>query len=204
MSKEARSKGACWTCKLRRKKCDEGQVVCSTCTSTGVPCFGYELKPQWADGGPRQRAKEEELRIIIRELASLKRQAQRKQVVAHDDSQDVEKFQENFSGAQPESHELDRDRAANNGQSNGHSRQGQDLIPFANLDTLEVAERKQSWTVDLLEYDSQANLLMYYLDVVFPGQFPFYDPAPLDGGRGWLLLIILRTKPLYHAALSMA
>ena len=57
---------------------------------------------------------------------------------------------------------------------------------------------------DLLELDSQAALLEHYLDVVFPNQFPFYNPPASEGGRSWLVLIMMRTKPLYHAALSMA
>lgn len=233
MSKEARSKGACWTCKLRRKKCHEEKPACSACTSLTIPCFGYDSKPEWADGGAKQRAKEEELRIIIRELASLRRRGRRKQVVVHvDDSRDVETQDENLSDAQlteglskTENDDLDRD-----GFVNGHSarQSSQDLIASANLETLQISEPEQNLTVDFLEYDSQANLLMHYLDVVsavlpcfplsreetgniisdsfqvFPSQFPFYDPAPFGGGRGWLLLIILRTKPLYHAALSMA
>lgn len=80
MSKEKRSKGACWTCSFRRKKCDEALPICSVCASLSIPCFGYEPSPSWADGGEKQRAKTEELRIIIRENAALKRrQARQKQ-----------------------------------------------------------------------------------------------------------------------------
>ncbi len=50
----------------------------------------------------------------------------------------------------------------------------------------------------------EAELLMHYLDVVFPLQFPFYRPTACEGGRGWLLAILTQTKPLYHAALSIA
>lgn len=45
-------------------------------------------------------------------------------------------------------------------------------------------------------------LLMYFLDTVFPLQYPMYKPGILEGGRGWLLSLLLRTKPLYHAALA--
>lgn len=80
MSKEKRSKGACWTCSFRRKKCDEALPICSVCASLSVPCFGYERNPSWADGGEKQKAKAEELRIIIRESAALRRrQAKQKQ-----------------------------------------------------------------------------------------------------------------------------
>ncbi|KAJ8065026.1 hypothetical protein OCU04_007327 [Sclerotinia nivalis] len=50
----------------------------------------------------------------------------------------------------------------------------------------------------------EATLLMHYLDVVFPLQFRFYQPLVSKGGRGWLLSILLHTRPLFHAALSVS
>ena len=47
-------------------------------------------------------------------------------------------------------------------------------------------------------------LLMHFLDSVFPLQYPMYKPGILEGGRGWLLAVVLRTKPLYHAALALS
>ncbi|KAK9366157.1 fungal-specific transcription factor domain-containing protein [Lipomyces kononenkoae] len=47
-------------------------------------------------------------------------------------------------------------------------------------------------------------LLMHFLDNVFPLQYPMYKPGTLDGGRGWLLTLLLRTKPLYHATLAVS
>ncbi|KAI7483432.1 hypothetical protein KC351_g5146 [Hortaea werneckii] len=54
-----------------------------------------------------------------------------------------------------------------------------------------------------LEY-RQAELLMHYLDCIFQLQFRFYTPDPSSGGRGWLLWLLTRTRPLYHAALSLS
>lgn len=48
----------------------------------------------------------------------------------------------------------------------------------------------------------ELSLLMHFLDYVFPLQYPMYKPAALQGGRGWLLPLVLRSKPLYHAALA--
>ena len=182
MPKEARSKGACWTCKLRRKKCDEGQPACSTCMSTAVPCFGYDSNPEWADDGARQKAKEEELRIIIRELASLRRQGRRKRAVAHvDGSRDVEirdedlpdvRLTEILSRTNKKNDDLDRERHVNELSS----RQSyQDPKASTNLETFQISQsdQKQNLTVDFLEYDSQANLLMHYLDVVSAGLLYF-------------------------------
>jgi hypothetical protein len=51
--------------------------------------------------------------------------------------------------------------------------------------------------------EREASLLMQYLDHIFPLQFPFYKPSFSEGGRGWLLDLILRTRPLFHAVLSL-
>jgi hypothetical protein len=51
---------------------------------------------------------------------------------------------------------------------------------------------------------NESVLLMHYLDYVFPCQFRFYQPSLEDGGRGWLLSLLMQTKPLYHAACSLA
>lgn len=51
---------------------------------------------------------------------------------------------------------------------------------------------------------SEAVLLMHFLDNVFPLQHPMYNPGVAEGGRGWLLSLLLRTKPLYHASLALS
>jgi hypothetical protein len=52
--------------------------------------------------------------------------------------------------------------------------------------------------------EQDASLLMYYMDCVFPMQFKMYNPAPVEGGRGWLLSMLLRTPPLYYMSLALA
>lgn len=47
-------------------------------------------------------------------------------------------------------------------------------------------------------------LLMHFLDNVFPLQYPMYNPGVSEGGRGWLLLLLLQARPLYHAALAVS
>lgn len=45
---------------------------------------------------------------------------------------------------------------------------------------------------------------MHYLDNVFPLQFPMYKPSIVEGGRGWLMALLLNMKPLYHATLALS
>jgi len=47
-------------------------------------------------------------------------------------------------------------------------------------------------------------LLMHFLDNVFPLQYPMYKPGILEGGRGWLLALLLRSEPFFHVALAFS
>ncbi|OBT39050.1 hypothetical protein VE00_10879 [Pseudogymnoascus sp. WSF 3629] len=51
----SRSTHGCWTCRLRKKKCDENHPSCSRCTSLQIACDGYGPRPYWMDRGDLQR-----------------------------------------------------------------------------------------------------------------------------------------------------
>ncbi|KUJ23457.1 uncharacterized protein LY89DRAFT_183063 [Mollisia scopiformis] len=63
---DGRSHTGCWTCRARRKRCDESRQTCATCNSLGLPCHGYGPRPAWMDGGPIQRARAVEFREIVK------------------------------------------------------------------------------------------------------------------------------------------
>ena len=63
----ARSPHGCWTCRARRKKCDENRPSCSTCASLELECHGYGPKPTWMDNGILQR---EQILCIKRSMHS--------------------------------------------------------------------------------------------------------------------------------------
>jgi hypothetical protein len=52
--------------------------------------------------------------------------------------------------------------------------------------------------------EQDLDLLMYYFDHIHPRQFPFYKSTPSDIGRGWLLNLHLRTKPLCTATTTLS
>lgn len=54
---------------------------------------------------------------------------------------------------------------------------------------------------DVCDQNTQ-ELLAHYLDIVFPAQFPLSTHAKV--ARTWLLPLLLRVPPLYHAAISLA
>lgn len=45
-----RSHQGCWTCKRRRRRCDNAHPKCENCVQRGVECEGYELRLRWGSG----------------------------------------------------------------------------------------------------------------------------------------------------------
>ena len=43
--------------------------------------------------------------------------------------------------------------------------------------------------------------LSYFLDVVFPTQYPMYGSNIRQGGRGWLMRLLVHCEPFFYAAL---
>lgn len=78
------------------------------------------------------------------------------------------------------------------------------VLPYRSSNSRSAADHEEAslpWVTDpQLEYI----LLMYYFDFVCPLQYPFYKPRQVDGGRGWILALLMRTKPMYNAALCIA
>jgi hypothetical protein len=46
-----RTRTGCWTCRARRKKCDEARPYCQACRSLGLACEGYGIRLKWAIRG---------------------------------------------------------------------------------------------------------------------------------------------------------
>lgn len=43
-----RTRTGCWTCRARRKKCDESRPSCLACLSLNLQCEGYGVRLKWA------------------------------------------------------------------------------------------------------------------------------------------------------------
>ena len=44
-SMASRTTKGCWTCRIRKKKCDEGRPSCGPCAFRQIICYGYGEKP---------------------------------------------------------------------------------------------------------------------------------------------------------------
>ena len=56
----------CWTCRLRHKKCDDNLPSCTTCERLGIFCYGSGNKPEFMDGGEKQKQKSAEIGALVK------------------------------------------------------------------------------------------------------------------------------------------
>lgn len=50
MTTRSKSFTGCWTCRVRKIKCDERRPECRRCKTTGIECQGYAHRLTWLDG----------------------------------------------------------------------------------------------------------------------------------------------------------
>ena len=204
MSHRVRSIEGCWTCRLRKKKCDERRPTCSPCIALALPCHGYGSRPGWMDGREREREMADQIRQIVKMTAGKNRRAamlrrqQTSQSVLADNSSGETSCAPVTSIMQPED-----GRRNSLGPALATSPNGKPHDVADNGPTISAPD-DSLLSLPFVSDDDQTSLLMHYLDHVFPLQFPFYKSSIRNGGRGWLLSILMQTKPLYHAALSLA
>lgn len=195
---QTRSTKGCWTCKLRKKKCDEGKPACYACHSLRLDCSGYGPRPDWMDDGPKEKQRLGHIREIVKETTRQKKRVAmlQRQIKALplEDQVLVRPGQLDLQVPLPST--LDVPRPISQAEADRVNSLPK-LIdgPPAGLQPGNAASYvAQNETV----------LLMHYLDHVFPLQFRFYESSLEEGGRGWLLTLLLECKPLYHAACSLA
>lgn len=58
---------SCWTCKLRRKKCDSHYPVCMSCTRLGIECRGYDkVRPDFMTDPIKNRDLRAKIKLCAR------------------------------------------------------------------------------------------------------------------------------------------
>lgn len=174
----SRTKTGCWTCRLRRKKCDENKPACSNCTSRNLECYGYDQKPVWMLGKEnwQQVLNSDEARTI--RSAADRAYSRRRQKNLHAAPwsagvivQDVKDL------AQPvrEAHLLQSSTILDRTWSNC----------------------KQ--TLRDCNYAPNYQHVQTFLDVIFPLQWGFFALCK-EPDRRWLFDTIISSEPMYHAS----
>ncbi|CAK1368292.1 unnamed protein product [Cercospora beticola] len=72
-----RSRSGCFTCRLRRKKCEEGKPACKACTHLGLRC-DYK-RPMWWSNSDQRKQQKEHIKNAIKRTQMTKKATQTQQ-----------------------------------------------------------------------------------------------------------------------------
>ncbi|KAI9730862.1 MAG: hypothetical protein M1834_005580 [Cirrosporium novae-zelandiae] len=221
MYRGTRSSKGCWTCRLRRKKCDEGKPACLACQSRSIQCHGYDNKrPEWMDGASREQAELSRIQSAVKNNKRRHRRSVPRVRRTHAEKErnnDVDDMAVGMDGEEQNTDKMisiaqELQSECNNAMHFNLTLDQSILLPTAPPPARTVEEDISpicSLTPTNLLFNRfgrhrEAELLMHYLDYVFTLQWRFHIPSVQSGGRGWLLWLLTTTKPLYHAALSLS
>ncbi|KAJ4164817.1 hypothetical protein LMH87_006475 [Akanthomyces muscarius] len=203
LSGKVRSQSGCYTCRLRRKKCDEKRPVCDGCAALEITCFYGEQKPDWMDGGPKQRAMAESIKSQVKKQASQRRDRKYLEML------------ENGTRMVNLNDEPANGHSSDTAVLSSESDHPFDTSPSAFSATTGGPSPDMPWHHQLMgpngsqksDYDSgqDTHLIMNYVDFVFPYLFPYYQPPILVGGRGWVLDAFLHgSRSIYYTAIALS
>ncbi|KAH8811052.1 fungal-specific transcription factor domain-containing protein, partial [Xylogone sp. PMI_703] len=169
-----RSRTGCWTCRSRRKKCDEGRPHCSRCLTGGMNCHGYGKSPMEKGNGARERAESRKIKIMtvdsMRRRELLNRQ--------------LEEYHH------PLQVTLNGSRNKNSNATNAQSRQTEGSINANPMTEFATSPRLM--------------LLLHYLQNVYHWQFRFHPGQSFPSPKDWLLRLILQNQTVYLAVLALS
>ncbi|CAI6335256.1 unnamed protein product [Periconia digitata] len=210
-----RSNDGCWTCKLRKKRCDESKPACRNCSTLEITCNFDAQRPSWMDNGPNQKQKTAEIKHEVKAAA-----ARRRGMVS-------------MNALDPTAAEFDGEdglTANSPGQqlmppidSITHHEEISDYIsvsapmptpPNSDLVASHIDQNhwnSMNWSPagnfsdrrpEGLELDRR--FLMFYFDHFFPFLFPFYKPPLLEGGRSWIMELVVYNQAMWHTTLCLS
>lgn len=173
-----RSSNGCWTCRLRRKKCDEKQPVCDICATLLITCHNSQDKPDWMDGGARQEEMASRLKREVKEKAHFR----------------LRRWERHISS----------DGASTDSRSNGSRNPGPEPPDISSQRGADCTLIPNDPRGSISFGRSDTVLLTFYLENVLPFLFPFYRPSPLEGGKSWILEMMLSSPVVRQATLSQS
>ncbi|KAG4419488.1 hypothetical protein IFR04_007362 [Cadophora malorum] len=205
-----KSFSGCWTCRLRRKKCDEKQPVCGVCSSLliGHACYYEKEKPEWMDGGSKQEEMSRVLKFEIKENAQRRRWASISEYQNNDSEMVLDEWAQAMPTRQVLTPPLDVTRCnvprviqqpSNQGSFQPHLESSATPLPQQRGPSCDLTRKDSPKNTSIPFSRTDTILFTFYLEQVHPFLFPFYNPSPLSGGRSWILEMML-SSPVHQAA----
>jgi hypothetical protein len=210
-----KSYDGCWTCRLRKKRCDEIRPVCRNCSALQITCHFSDEKPSWMESRFGQKEKAEEIKREVKSAAARRRGTLPmdvlERIVAEPDKdagratggltrQSVPTKSPPFRAEQT----LD----STPGWTSTHT--------GPNSEPISSNGRRDSWNrLDMLSISNSIDgqpghseldrrFIMFYFDHFFPFLFPFYKPPLLEGGRTWIMELVTGNQAMWHTTLCLS
>lgn len=205
-----RSVDGCWTCRVRRKKCSETRPVCDECRALRITCHFQKEKPDWADGGVKQKAMMDKIKADVKAQAHAGRRPWQERAAAPRglDGPPL------AAGADELDHSTPSSGTRTTGSDAGIAgyRAGTESTSDAEGGSHWISPTDAAWpgtgrtrvAHPTRAQDKELHLLMMYVDYIFPYLFPHYRPPMLAGGRRWIVHVLESNKSVNHSAMSLA
>lgn len=215
MTRVERKCDGCWTCRLRRKKCDERRPECANCSGLQITCHYGMQKPKWFDGGRKQEAMAARIKSQIKQQAGYRRERHHASVGVGNFARPAQSREDlNFVNLVPKdgfaSGGLDSHIDATNGatrQDAAGDLSGRNEVRDAAVDFgLASKSDRPGSDADVMFFGEDYDMvfLMKYLDNVFPLVFPFYQTPLLGPGRGWIFSFLSQSKVAFHSVMGIS
>ncbi|KAL3474238.1 fungal-specific transcription factor domain-containing protein [Aspergillus californicus] len=193
----------CWTCRLRRKRCDKCHPVCGGCEALEICCYSDSNRPEWMDNGTKQRNMTQRLKDEVKRSAVRRRSNKMMQRIARN-LDGEEEAQTPNTVPQPDI-SLSPVRLADLPSETGFEPRAADeyLVSPSQGPVHQLTPPTSHRLSQRVDNEVELTSVMTYLDYIFPALFPFYTPTLFEGGRSWLLVLPMKIKALYHSVISL-
>ncbi|KAL4875458.1 fungal-specific transcription factor domain-containing protein [Aspergillus karnatakaensis] len=188
MASAIQGNASCWTCRLRRKKCDQKRPICGVCSTLDISCYSDPQKPEWMDNGAKQQDMVQRFKVQVKRSAERRRKRRLIQRVARDLDAE-EDMQIPATG-------LNSTAGSSTARATSVSGVAHPTPDFS-------TPPDSNFLTQRFDNELELQFIMVYLDYAFPVLFPFYTPTIFEGGRGWLLVLPLKVRALYHTIISL-
>lgn len=214
-----RTSGGCWTCRLRRKKCDDERPLCKGCLALEIDCLYSDEKPEWMDGAEKQKRKADWLKKEVKRRAAHRRERRYLQGLdvrlesldaSLTDGSDMAAAKDLINAAPLSSSATTSSASHSVAEKFTPNSTSDSALTDSSTSAPSPDEHPDDFTPACkrdrarLSQEAEAHSTMMYLDYVFPFLFPYYRPSFSDVGRGWLLVLLNKNNALFHSALSLA
>nr|POF14347.1 ustiloxin b cluster transcription factor ustr [Quercus suber] len=200
------SSRSCWTCKVRRKRCDGRSPTCSSCAGLQIACHRGEVRPEWMDGGLRQ----EEMAVWFK--CKIKENSHRRRTVNHSASR-ARQFEPSAGKFMVLPQRFSSASAASPRHGRAQELAGNHVGDEANdsAATRPPSHRPNNCSlmhdhgVSRAEFGwSETILITFYLENLSQFLYPLYKPSVVRGGKAWMLELMISSPVVRQATLCQS